>query len=131
MQDKNDILQTHFLANEYREENEQSEEQQKQDSKEGTNKSVDPTPTSSDEQTHYVLPQAKEKKAEIYISPVPNNNAYSRQPQLYVDINPAKSVDFIVTATPSGRGKPGRGSRNEYKNRFSNRFSKCVIRMNH
>ncbi|CAL8081364.1 unnamed protein product [Orchesella dallaii] len=111
-------------ANEYQEDN--GDDGQKNDSKESFTV-VEPTPTASEEQTHYVLPQnQKEKKAEIYISPVPNNNAYSRQPQLYVDINPAKSVDFIVTATPSNRGKPGRGggSRNEYKNRFSNRFNK-------
>ncbi|ODN01352.1 hypothetical protein Ocin01_05324 [Orchesella cincta] len=109
-------------SNEYQEDN--GNDDQKTQSKESVTV-VEPTPTASEEQTHYVLPQnQKEKKAEIYISPVPNNNAYSRQPQLYVDINPAKSVDFIVTATPSNRGKPGRGSRNEYKSRFSNRFNK-------
>ncbi|CAG7831134.1 unnamed protein product [Allacma fusca] len=82
---------------------------------------VEPTPTASEEQTLYVLPQ-KEPKAELYVSPVPNNNAYSRQPQFFVDVSPAKSFDFIVTATPTRKqfrqlsGKPG-------TNRFSQRFS--------
>ena len=82
---------------------------------------VEPTPTATDEQTLYVLPQ-KEPKAELYVSPVPNNNAYSRQPQFFVDVSPAKSFDVIVTATPTRKqfrqlgGKPN-------SSRFSQRFS--------
>jgi hypothetical protein len=75
---------------------------------------LEPTPTASEEQTHYILPQKidSKKPEKIYVSAIPNPNAYSRQPQLYVDINPPTA---IVTATPS-RGKQFRLS-----NRFNNR----------
>lgn len=76
---------------------------------------LDPTPTASEEQTHYILPQKPEK---LYVSAVPSPNLYSRQPQLYVDINPSKSVDSnvaVVTATPS------RGKQFRLNNRFTGR----------
>jgi len=94
-----------------------------EDSKDAESKSndgkiiVEPTPTGSEEQTHYILPQKNEEpQAKIYISPVPKPNSYSRQPKFYVDVNPAKSVDFVVTATPS-RAKPYTG-RSSFASRF-------------
>ena len=83
---------------------------------------VEPTPTASDEQTLYVLPQ-KEPKAELYVSPVPNNNAYSRQPQFFVDVSPAKSFDVIVTATPTRKQFRQNNIVKQNSNRFSQRFS--------
>ncbi|XP_021962531.1 mucin-5AC isoform X2 [Folsomia candida] len=78
---------------------------------------LEPTPTASEEQTHYILPQKAEK---IYVSPVPSPNAYSRGPGLYVDINPAKSAGdggvAVVTATPT-RGKQFRLTSNRFNPR--------------